>query len=70
MQVTVKADDKVLGAYPLLGGKVQSIGEDITLPQDRAVVLRFLFSGFTVDGANRHLSFLVTETNLFGESDA
>jgi glycosyltransferase involved in cell wall biosynthesis len=70
MQVTVKADDKVLGAYPLLGGKVQSIGEDITLPHGRAVVLGFQFSGYTVDGANRHLSFLVTETNLFGESDA
>jgi glycosyltransferase involved in cell wall biosynthesis len=69
MQVTVKADDEVLGAYPLLGGKVQAIGEDITLPQDRTVVLRFHFSGYTVDGANRHLSFLVMETNLFGESE-
>ncbi|HWE03021.1 MAG TPA: glycosyltransferase [Tepidisphaeraceae bacterium] len=70
MQVTVKADDKILGAYPLLGGKVQAIGEDIPFPQDRAVVLQFHFSGYTVDGANRHLSFLVTETNLFGENDA
>jgi hypothetical protein len=69
MQVTIAADDKIIGSYSLHGGKVQTIGEDIALNSDRPITLRFVFSNHIVDAARRKLSFLVSETNLFGEND-
>ncbi len=69
MKVTVEINQKVVGAYALRAGKTQAIGEDIPLDGNGPVRLRFRFSDHIVDTSRRKLSFLVTETNLFGESD-
>lgn len=74
MKVTISAENKILGNYSVVGGQLQAIGQDIELGSNGLgsngpVVLQFKFSQYTVDAVNRRLSFLVTDTNLFGEDD-
>jgi hypothetical protein len=70
MDVTVLADGRVVGRYSLKGGVFQTIEPDLTSHlRERPVVLEFEFSASIVDAADRRLSFLLQETNLFGESD-
>ncbi len=66
---TVECDGEVLGEYQLRGGQQQTICHDLTLDSHRPARLSFKFSGHIIDAANRKLSFLIQETNLFAECD-
>jgi hypothetical protein len=67
MTVKVSANGAQLGEFPLHGSELEAV--TIELPPGPREVVSFAFSAHALDTKGRRVSFLVQETNLFGEED-
>ncbi|MCC6424069.1 MAG: glycosyltransferase [Phycisphaerales bacterium] len=68
LQLTIHSSGATLATFNLAAGQEQFIQFDP--PHSQNLTLDLRFSASVIDAANRNLSFLISDTNLFSEEDA